>query len=496
MIYWPNQPKDRALPEDTHIIPENLPIFMTGGWDCIFIRGTLNNYQYGLANHAVSDKGLIVGPWYHFDGTLGLDSVSDKSFIARWFDWKIKKIDDPFMIDFPVILYVMGEHKWRAEKSWPLPESRLESKYLFLSKKAPSIIDSDKHSQKNEENAYSLVEKTNSSDYSGENPILKHNPNCLHGITSKSSVKWLGGLAAANAQKKMITQGIEPEKTPYWEDERYDERGTLTFTTDPIDKDIEIIGPLALTFWAETIFYRKSIQNLIDGFVDFLKIILNVDEEKHSVPEMIDQKDVQWVIEISDVYPDGRSKNITAGWLSSQHRPYNPSEPTEIDPFYVPFDPYYDAADKHPNTIKEDKIYKYIVEIWPTDMVFKKGHRIRVNVSASDFPHLLPILRPSKNTIIIDEDHKARLDFKTTNTEDEGTTWKWINDSNKSSIPEEFEAANSYLMTHTDKPIENIESKTLSSTGSMNEKKEAESDTSFGDNGGSSCFIQTIFFDN
>lgn len=53
---------------------------------------------------------------------------------------------------------------------------------------------------------------------------------------------------------------------------------------------------------------------------------------------------------------------------------------------------------------------------------------------ASDFPHLLPVLYPSNNTVVIDELREARPDFTVTNGADEGTTWKWIGgnaDANK-----------------------------------------------------------------
>ena len=72
-------------------------------------------------------------------------------------------------------------------------------------------------------------------------------------------------------------------------------------------------------------------------------------------------------------------------------------------------------------------LYQYVIEIWPATNVFKKGHRIRLTISGSDFPHLFPILRPSKNTIVIDETHQAKLDFKVANKTGEGTQWKWIN---------------------------------------------------------------------
>jgi predicted acyl esterase len=57
--------------------------------------------------------------------------------------------------------------------------------------------------------------------------------------------------------------------------------------------------------------------------------------------------------------------------------------------------------------------------------VFKKGHKLRVSISASDFPHLFPVFRPSENTIVIDENHKASLEF-TKVVSNQGAIW--VND--------------------------------------------------------------------
>jgi predicted acyl esterase len=129
------------------------------------------------------------------------------------------------------------------------------------------------------------------------------------------------------------------------------------------------------------------------------------------VNHYIDKRDVQWVVEVNDIFPSGRARNISSGWLSAENRPFDPNHPEKLDPAYVAFDPFYDHAYKNPSPIDEDTVYPYVIEVWPTDNVFKKGHRLRVSLSASDFPHLFPVFRPSENTLVIDEDHPARLDF-------------------------------------------------------------------------------------
>ncbi|MCX5902496.1 MAG: hypothetical protein NTV89_03290 [Proteobacteria bacterium] len=87
--------------------------------------------------------------------------------------------------------------------------------------------------------------------------------------------------------------------------------------------------------------------------------------------------------------------------------------------------------DKNPGPIKARELYPYVIELWPMDCVFRAGHRVRISISASDFPHLLPVLRPSTSTLVIDAKHPAQLDFTVVTESGEGTEWKWIEDVNR-----------------------------------------------------------------
>lgn len=446
MIYWPEKPTslwdftpDYPSEVGGNSIPDGLPVFTTAAWYGIFTRGSLNNYEYGLQDHDVADKAMVIGPWYHMDGSfgIGVKSLFSLETAARWFDWKIRGVDDPFMVEYPVVLYVLGEDRWRAEKSWPLPESRVDRKSYYLSKRQARPIVGDWFSYVNEDNNYRLVEEPSDDDYYSrflwwkrdrDNPVLLHDPTDLHGLVSRSSTRFGIGLPAAVSQISKNVLGIDIDSKMPWEDERKDNVGVLTFSTDPLSQDVEIAGPLLLSFWAETTFTAPLTQRSIDVVMDGMKEKIQFKGGENALLNMMDRKDVQWVIGLEDVYPNGRAKNLTSGWLSAWRRPYDPSDPSRLDPNYTPFDPFYDHPDKYPSPIDEETLYPYVIEIWPTDNVFKKGHRIRVSISASDFPHLLPLVRPSENTIVIDEDHPARLDFDAVNRADEGITWKWIDD--------------------------------------------------------------------
>lgn len=453
MIYWPDKPAggwhfpDMPPAVGGNVIPKNLPVFTATGWFDIFTRGSFMNYEYGLKNHAASDKAMIVGPWYHIDaafmfpgvkglGIEGKQGLFSWDILRRWMDWRLKGKSDPFLQQFPVLLYVLGEEKWRAEKTWPLPPSRLSDKTYYLSKAKASLIFGDWFGMSNYSNNYKLVPSVSTTDYNNlilgikkpkENPVLYHNPTALNGMSSRSAQRWLGfSPLTIISQLSKYTLGINLDGNLYWEDERNDETGVLTFTTEPLAADLEISGPLKLTFWAKTKFTAPLTQEALDTFISEIKTTFKISDEKDMILRIADRKDVQWVVELNDVFPGGRAKNITSGWLSAAFRPYNPADPTQVDPAYKPFDPFYFSPEKNPSPIEEEKIYKYVVELWPTTNVFKKGHRIRVSISASDFPHLFPVLRPSKNTIVIDEAHPAKLDFKVANQTGEGTLWKWI----------------------------------------------------------------------
>jgi uncharacterized protein len=457
MIYWPEQPEGGwNFPNYPYLnaggantIPDRLPVFLTGGWYDIFTRGTLNNYTHGLAAHGAGDKALIVGPWYHLDGSLGLgiDGLMTGTLPARWFNWKIKGRNDPFMVRFPVVLYVEGAKRWRAERTWPLPASRVEARTLYVSKKRPSNIPGDWFSALNAGWNYKLVEQPGFSDYNDRfliwtwrrpDPVLVHDPGALHGLLSRSFARWMMGLPALAAQVSKLLLGNDIDEKMFFEDERLDEWGVLTFTTEPLSRDLEISGPLTLTFWARTDFTESPSGDAAEQLIEDIRTRFNIDE--NLLLDAMDKDDVQWVVELNDVFPNGRAKNITSGWLSAWHRPYDPADERRLDPAYLadPLNPFYHHADKNPAPIEENVLYPYVVEVWPADNVFKAGHRIRVSISASDFPHLLPIVHPSRSTVVVDESHAARLDFKVVTKGTEGVDWKWIDN------------VDDYLATHSD----------------------------------------------
>jgi uncharacterized protein len=75
-------------------------------------------------------------------------------------------------------------------------------------------------------------------------------------------------------------------------------------------------------------------------------------------------EDTDFVAKLTDVWPDGRSILITDGILRARYR-NSKVKPVRLTPGEV-------------NLIS--------IDLWATSNVFKRGHRIRVSVSSSNFP--------------------------------------------------------------------------------------------------------------
>ena len=79
-----------------------------------------------------------------------------------------------------------------------------------------------------------------------------------------------------------------------------------------------------------------------------------------------------------DVWEIGQQQQpvpVAKGWLRVSHRKLDPA-------LSLPYRPYHTHDERQPLT--PGQIVQVQVEIWPTSMVFKKGHRIRLDIAPRD----------------------------------------------------------------------------------------------------------------
>jgi putative CocE/NonD family hydrolase len=103
----------------------------------------------------------------------------------------------------------------------------------------------------------------------------------------------------------------------------------LVYTTAPLERPCTVIGPVALVLHASS-----------------------------SAP------DTDFTGKLVDVHPDGRAEILTDGILRARYRE-STSEPQPLEP---------------------GRVYELEVDLWATANVFAVGHRIRLEVSSSNFP--------------------------------------------------------------------------------------------------------------
>jgi hypothetical protein len=112
-------------------------------------------------------------------------------------------------------------------------------------------------------------------------------------------------------------------------------RDVLVFQTRPLDDDVEVTGPLRVELWASS--------SAVD--TDFTAKLIDVHPPNEN-------------------YVNGYAMNLSDSIMRARYR----------DSF------------ERPKLMELGVIYKFTVQPYPTSNLFKKGHRIRLDVSSSNWP--------------------------------------------------------------------------------------------------------------
>ena len=103
----------------------------------------------------------------------------------------------------------------------------------------------------------------------------------------------------------------------------------LVYSTPPLSEDLEVTGPIMLTLYASS-----------------------------SAP------DTDFTAKLVDVEPDGYARNLTDGVIRARYR----------------------ESRSDARLLKPGEVYEYTIDLGATCNVFKAGHRIRLEISSSNFP--------------------------------------------------------------------------------------------------------------
>lgn len=220
----------------------NTPLLHWAGWYDLFQRNSIDAYE-GIKSHGASASAregqrLIVGPWAHvrcdhcrqFPGSW----VDDSEATRAWMDWQMGDVRNP-VFDCPVIVYVMGADRWRAEDSWPLAGTVRTTYYLHGNGRANGSRGDGRLS----------VEKPTTTERADSYLSDPSNP-----------VPSLGGHVLFGGPR----------------DQQVNERRTdvLVYSTPPLREDVEVTGHVRATLYAsssatDTDWHVKLIDVFPDG---------------------------------------------------------------------------------------------------------------------------------------------------------------------------------------------------------------------------------------
>ncbi|MES2562122.1 MAG: CocE/NonD family hydrolase [Pseudomonadota bacterium] len=128
-------------------------------------------------------------------------------------------------------------------------------------------------------------------------------------------------------------------------------RTGVSFESSPMPYDTEVTGPLMLNLWVSS----------TSEDMDIFASIRNIDPAGHDVCE---------VGQHGQPVPC-----VTKGWLRASHRKLDPDKS-------LPYRPYH--AHNERLWLEADQPVECQIEIWPTSMVFKKGHKLRLDIQPRD----------------------------------------------------------------------------------------------------------------
>jgi len=341
----------------------DIPAVYSSGWYDPFAAETSEQFAHMAAKNTTPQR-LIMGPWNHVSMRgKGASYVGDVEFGEsanwgdrvlnqerfRWFDRWLKDIDTGVEDDEPVRIFVMGggdgdfdeagriHHggTWRAEQEWPLRRA-IETRFYLkhggrLETAQPSSLKSSTTWEHDPENPVPTVSGNVTGFY--EWSVM---PDDLDGayVPQRARMRSLisdGPLHQKERESTVVRNDRKPG-TPALLADRTD---VNVFQTEPLESDIEVTGSITVNLWISS-----------------------------------DAVDTDFTAKLLDVYPPSDE------YMEGFHLPLEDSIRR------ARFREGYDEEE----FMELGEIYGVQIELPPVSNLFKKGHRIRLDVSSSNFP--------------------------------------------------------------------------------------------------------------
>jgi predicted acyl esterase len=307
--FWRERTAFRQLPE------VRIPVMSVGDWgkNSLHVRGNILGYE-----RVSGVKRLRMEAAARPQSMPGAKALRDfgspefhERMLAPWYDYWLRGIDNGVLDDPAVSLYVSGADEERHFDEWPPREATDVSFYLAGGSGRP------RHSL----NDGLLREYTDiAEDGARESCYQYPDPQWHLGTATVTS------LGIPNPVARI-----------------------LTFSTPPLEVDLEVIGCARLELYGSS-----------------------------------DQPDTDFIVRVADegprpntLHPELPTPAVTVskGWLRASHRQLDEQLSTERRPYHTHTDP---------EPLTPGHIYRFDIELMPMAHVFKAGHRVRLEIANGD----------------------------------------------------------------------------------------------------------------
>ena len=332
--FWRTPDVCSACHEDT--FTDAPMVFMSSWYDPYALSATDNYARFSRSK--TGPVKLIMGPWTHgqrsvsyagdvdFGSQATLDRHLAPDYVAlrrAWFDRWLKGQAAPDYLEAPVSLFVMGGGSGRRTL-----EGRLDHGGHWRAEAdwpLPGTVFTDFHLHAD----------------GGLSPEVAAPGECSWRHDPDHPVPTIGGAIASGAPV-MEAGGFDQRETPGLFGATVigrslaDRDDVLVFQTEPLDQAVEVTGPITA---------RLSVSS--------------------------SALDTDLMVKLIDVYPpspdytEGYALNLTHGVLRLRFR----------DSFEAP------------RPMVPGEVYDVEIQLFPTSNLFAAGHRIRLDVASSNFPH-------------------------------------------------------------------------------------------------------------
>ena len=310
----------------------DVPVLHITGWYDSWTRQVCMNYE-ALSKAKRSPQRLILGPWTH--GGQGSNVSGEVEFSSdaalnlgdlrlRWYDHWMRGDDNGVEREAPVSIYVMGTGSDRKS-----PEGRLMHGGYWREEKEWPLARTQAPDLFLTHDGRLVREQPD-----GDEPALTYTFDPNHPVpTIGGNISSNQGLMTNGAYDQRPREDTHAAMTRLPLSERPD---VLVYRTDPLPEDMEVTGTVAV---------HLTVSSSAPD-TDFTAKLID------EIPPNPD-------------YPLGFDLNIGDSILRMRYR---------------------DGLDHAADPMQPHTRYQAVIPLYPTSNVFKKGHRLRIDISSSNYP--------------------------------------------------------------------------------------------------------------